>query len=674
MIRLRSRIAALLPERSPLRPADAMAGWLLLLPINAVAIVLMAPWPSGGLAARALHHAFDAGQLVAAGVASALAVVLWSQLRRIGLKARWPGWIAFGLAAAGLGWPILTEDLAGLAERLAERANPALLLPAAIVAVAAGIVGAGCFGRLLARPRWRWVGVGLAVAMGVLNHRLLRADYPGAHCYLAWAAAALAGNALAGVPWPLSGDTGTARRVTWGLWSVAAAWGGATTALPAPVSARLGLIGMSGAPLAPFIARLHAGDTVSPDRAKAFAAAGLSTFEQRWFESSHRWPVIASKPGLTYADPVVVLLTIDAVRADALDRFADRLPNLTRLRAESLDFTQARTPGSQTVYSVTSLFTGTYFSEQYWSKLNSGKDRYLWPCNDPTVRFPTLLTKAGVRTVTRSAARWMVNEWGVTRGFQDEGWTRSRQKYSLAPEVTDSLFWVMDHHPTGRMFVYTHYLDPHAPYDRGDRADGNGNSTLDAYVRELTYVDKEIGRWMAQLSKPPFAGRTLLVVSSDHGEAFGEHGTTEHATTLYEEQVRVPLLVWGPGVVPKQIDTPVTLLDVGPTVLDAFGQTTPTQMMGQSLLPFVLGRTAKLTRPIAAEGRLKQMLVLPDGVKLIRDQRAGTREIYDLKTDPTESRNLYGVDEAMTARMPALDAFFETHRIRRKGYQIPYRR
>src|SRR5690606_37613960 len=111
------------------------------------------------------------------------------------------------------------------------------------------------------------------------------------------------------------------------------------------------------------------------------------------------------------------------------------------------------------------------------------------------------------------------------------------------------------------------------------------------------------------LVQEDIADRTVMVVFSDHGEAFGEHGLQEHSRSLYEIMVRVPLIIHVPGVAPRAVDASVSLIDLGPTVLDLAGVATPGRMMGESLVPFLRGEAPVLTRPIVLEGRLKRALV-----------------------------------------------------------------
>jgi arylsulfatase A-like enzyme len=163
-------------------------------------------------------------------------------------------------------------------------------------------------------------------------------------------------------------------------------------------------------------------------------------------------------------------------------------------------------------------------------------------------------------------------------------------------------------------------------------------------------------------------------VAADHGEAFGEHGTIYHTKTLYEELLRVPLIVRGPGIAARRIDRHVTLMDLGPTLLDVFGVDTPPGFMGQSLVPLLQGRDAPLDRPVLAEGRLRRALYFGDHLKVIEDERRKLVEVYDLLADPGEMRNLFDADsQRVLPGLAALRAFFEAHAYAKPGYSPPYK-
>jgi len=162
-------------------------------------------------------------------------------------------------------------------------------------------------------------------------------------------------------------------------------------------------------------------------------------------------------------------------------------------------------------------------------------------------------------------------------------------------------------------------------------------------------------------------------VTSDHGEAFGEHGTFQHTKTIYEELVRVPLLVWGAGVRPQKVDEPVTLVDLNPTICDIFGVPWSEDITGETLVPILRGAKPNLSRPILAEGRLRRALYAGD-LKVIADLRRSTVEAYDLSVDPGELDNLFDRERARVAPLlGALDAFFDTRGYKKDGYEPPYK-
>lgn len=193
-------------------------------------------------------------------------------------------------------------------------------------------------------------------------------------------------------------------------------------------------------------------------------------------------------------------------------------------------------------------------------------------------------------------------------------------------------------------------------------------------------LDRAYLRWLGVaaglLAAADLAERTALIVSADHGEAFEEHGQRYHATSLYEEVLRVPLLIAVPGIPARTIDTPVTLVDVGPTILDLFGLSTPGTFMGESLVPLLRGETPALSRPIVADaGRRMQAMVFADGVKAIRDLHLDTVEVYDLQRDPEERHNRVGDDGfAYRPYLDTLQLFFEVHTLRRDGWKPPWRK
>ncbi|RMH44005.1 MAG: hypothetical protein D6689_03650 [Deltaproteobacteria bacterium] len=615
------------------------------------------PWPAFGARARWLHHLYDAGHVAAAALATGVAVAAW----RRAAPRRMRGWgaVAAAAAAGAVAMGTLADDLAGAARKLGGDAAYWGLMAAA----AAAIPLAAHAGRAAAARGLRAAAVALGCAAAFANHAVYPGAYPGLHLWLAWAAAALIGGALVGVPAPPVRPL--RRRAAVGLAAVAAL--AAVTVARWPRNAvALQLARSPGSVFAPFLARIH-----FRDRAPARAGAG------EWFADRATRPAVPPSPE-RLVDPrraIVILVTIDAVRSDVFDspRWRDHMPVLRGLRAEGVDFRVARSTGSQTVYTLATLFSGKHFSQLYWSRKGAGRTGELWPWADPTPRFPEIVQRAGIPTVTYASAWWLVGGMGVVRGFDVEPKIRSHVKtdfnFPLAEDVMAPALDRIDHHGDGPLFLYMHFMDPHWPYDRGGKRGG----PKDRWVAEIDVVDREIGRLVDELRRRGLWSRTVLIVTSDHGEAFGEHRTHQHATTLYEELLRVPLIVRAPGVAPRVVAEPVSTVDLGPTVLDLFGLPTPPHFMGQSLVPLIAGRDVRLTRPIAAEGRLKQALVTRDGIKAIRDLRHGTLEAYDLRADPRELRNIIDTPRGAAA-MDELRRFFDAHVYRADGYEVPYRK
>jgi arylsulfatase A-like enzyme len=298
--------------------------------------------------------------------------------------------------------------------------------------------------------------------------------------------------------------------------------------------------------------------------------------------------------------------------------------------------------------------------------------RFSYPAADDTPRFPALLRQAGVHTESFLGLRFLAADYGIARGFEVEHLLAVAGEHALASTVMTPLISTLQQSPLSEpTFFYAHLMEPHEPYDRGERSDG---SDWARYLSEIEAVDT----WIAQLwtvLQQRFAERAFLIVTSDHGEAFGEHGTRFHGKTLYEELLRVPLIMAGPGIAPQRRDERVSLIDLGPTVLHLFGVRPPELSMGSSLLPSLTGEPHALRRPLFAEGRLKRVYYAAGNLKVIEDDICKCIEVYDLDADPGELHPLPNIDSTRAARAIAeMRAFFAKRQLSRPGYRPPFRR
>lgn len=653
------------PE-SPRPRAIGLAGaqilaWALLAIVNAFAIALRLPMPPEGRGVRAFHHLYDAGHLLAIGLAAAAAVELAASIRARAPRLRHPIW-SYGAIAAiaiALGAPALDGDLTGAAASIFGQPRAAFGMAALTAAAGLAIAGFARLGRLLARPRLRLAGVALGLAGGITNHFVLENDYPGIHLFIACSSATLIGASLAGASWPFE----LSSRATSVLRAALASFAAWSLVVIPKNSVAVELLHLPGAALAPFLPRLRAAD-IAPwrDRGEPPSMGGPD-----------RPP---SEPPLVRRDAIVIFLVIDALRADVLagGKRGPLLPELDLLRRGSIEFTRARSPASGTIWAISSIFSGRYYSDLYWTVKPGGASAKPYPHEDSTLRFPEVLSRAGIATMSVSEMPDVTNDHGVVRGFTEQRNHVKREGVpasTLMSEVLKRLVAPGGAATPDPLFVYAHFLEPHAPYDRA----GKRGDAFERYLREIGIVDHELGRLRKTLLTSGLAGRVVLIVTADHGEAFGEHGTHHHAVSVYDELLRVPLFIQVPGVSPRQVDRDVTLMDIGPTVLDLMGQPTPGGFLGESLVPYLRGQDPVLARPIVAEtGRFQQAMVFPDGFKMIRDRRRGTFELYDLKKDPGELDNLFErADVDAGAYLDRLHAFFAAHTLRRPGYRIPYR-
>jgi hypothetical protein len=315
--------------------------------------------------------------------------------------------------------------------------------------------------------------------------------------------------------------------------------------------------------------------------------------------------MIADGPELPQlGDADIILITVDALRADR------PLP-----RIEGVHFTRAYAQAPSTAFSISSLLTGTPPDQISHS-----------PTLAQTLRARGWLTWAFYPAGLFFDGRRRLEPLARTRfGFE---WTDTRTLPAEA--LTDAVLERINHlEGEPRLFLWVHYFDAHEPY-RGGR-----------YDDAVAVVDREIARLLQglKLRRP-----VIVCLTADHGEELGDHGGAYHNSSVYDEQVRVPLVIAAPGISPREIRDPVELLDVAPLLASLAG-------VGPAR-PLPSGHDAHSqvdTRRMLVRGRWK----------LIHDLRRDYDELYDLEADPRERKNLFEQERASAAPLhAALDSWF----------------
>jgi arylsulfatase A-like enzyme len=167
-----------------------------------------------------------------------------------------------------------------------------------------------------------------------------------------------------------------------------------------------------------------------------------------------------------------------------------------------------------------------------------------------------------------------------------------------------------------------------------------GKSDRDKYDAEVTFVDKHIGKLLEFVATKSWAPRTIIIVTSDHGEAFGEHDMTRHGFEIWENLVRVPLFVVAPGAQPRRIDALRSDIDLGPTILDFFGLPPEASFEGKSIVKEIYGAPAEerdviVDLPMTSDNDRRRALV--HGTQKLLCFGSDTYcKLYDLAADPEE--------------------------------------
>jgi arylsulfatase A-like enzyme len=614
-----------------------------------VAAALNAVWiarlPAAPVRVRAAHHFYDAGELLFAGLLTSAAVEAY---RKWGARGRAIAYLHVTLVAVALGVWALAEDVSGMADRLTGvlPAKAASLLLCG--ALALSVPSAMAVGSVLAAPGRRWAGVIAAVGLLTLNANVLQNGYPAIHLFMTLMAVTLGAAALAGAALPIETPRWLGHSAR-----LALAVPAAIAVVSFPSSTVLAeLYRLDTAVLAPWVAEFHERDS---------AEAGSIPVELRyWFEKRvAKTQLPATTPALLPPNPIVILITIDALRGDVVrdDRFNEYSPFLHSLEQSGVYFSNTHSFSSGTRLSLGSLFTSRHYSQLPWLNRKTLRPRL----EKGTVpRLPELLSSGGVHTIQMISHSVLTAKTGIALGFNEEK-SFARPDDAVHPRASELLAAVAERLTRvddRSLFIYTHLMDPHAPYKYG----GVGKNQFESYLLEVRSVDRELATLVDVLDRLGLKQRTALLIASDHGEAFGEHGELAHDKSLHEVQVDVPLLASVPGASARRVDAPVSLLDVAPTVLDLFGLPIPGELMGASLAPYFRGDHLPSGRPIFMENRSAYALLFADGYKAIIEPTRKREALYHLPTDPGELENLVDLQPEKAARyLEFLRTYRETH-------------
>lgn len=388
------------------------------------------------------------------------------------------------------------------------------------------------------------------------------------------------------------------------------------------------------------------------------------------------------RPDPLASAPNIVLVTTDSLRADHVYGDAVETPAHDALSSRGQTYYQAFAQGPFTTFSMPSLFTSRYPSSLRYLEF-SDKTIGVYIEDEPTI--PGVLRERGYETAGFHSNPLLSNLFGFDSGFDafdarlplsglnvlpgrakilTDKLLRMVRKHPYLPAeklTTKGLNWLDERNGDAPFFLWLHYMDVHGPYQsksgwsyrnkyRGERlwrkavtrpaavTDEERERLKEWYREEIEYTDRCLGRLVNGLDDRGLLDETLVVATADHGEQFGEHGRYSHPHQVYEELIRVPLIVAGPGRADEDVDDIVELVDVGPTLSRAAGADVPESFVGDGLEP---GRRDEAVAISEAE-------LVPTYTGSVRTDRwkyirEGDDEmLFDLDSDPDELEDVSG--------------------------------
>jgi arylsulfatase A-like enzyme len=386
-------------------------------------------------------------------------------------------------------------------------------------------------------------------------------------------------------------------------------------------------------------------------------------------------------------DVNVVFILVDMLRADRLSSYGYARPTspvMDSLADHGVRFARVQAQSSWTKCSMASLWTGLF-------PQRTGVTRFDHAIPESALLPAEIFERAGYATAGIWRNGWIASNFGFGQGF--DIYVRPMQRSDAAnverkgraeakvpgtdEDITLSAIEFLRSNRNEKFFLYLHYMDVHQyVYDDEAAKLPFGTSISDVYDRAIRWTDFNIGALVAALDELDLSKRTIVVIASDHGEAFGEHGLEGHAQNIYQEVVQVPLVLSLPfrvdgGLVVEPL---VRNVDVWPTILDLVGLPALEDTDGVSLVPAMLaaarGESAEVPPSYAYLDTVWGQMDLPPSplVGIQRDRQRvlynhttpdESLQVFDLAKDPGEHRNLRKRPPPWTSELrPQLDASF----------------
>ena len=363
-----------------------------------------------------------------------------------------------------------------------------------------------------------------------------------------------------------------------------------------------------------------------------------------------------------------LVITIDTLRPDlgCLGYGRPVSPNIDKLAERAVVYERAYSISTYTGFCLTPMMASRYPTEM------PRNDRHEVKYFKENVLLAERLRAAGYHTAGAASHFLFAPELGWIDGFERfvhapvEGNARPGSGvdafHSSRIMANTAIRLLSDPQITsGPFFIWVHFLDPHKKYLEHPGFDF-GDDPRGLYDGEVAFTDFHVGRVLDTLAASPLRERTVVIITADHAEAFGEHGFYFHGREEWEEVVRIPFLVLAPGNVPRHIARRMSVVEFAPTVLELAGLPADPGARGQSLVPELYGgelpeRPILIDQPKNPYYPLRRSFI-DGGYKLITTPSMDSNLLFDLNKDPGETKDLADVEpDAFRHTREAYEAF-----------------
>nr|HEX4318823.1 sulfatase-like hydrolase/transferase [Kofleriaceae bacterium] len=355
----------------------------------------------------------------------------------------------------------------------------------------------------------------------------------------------------------------------------------------------------------------------------------------------------------------VLLITIDTTRADHLGAYGyarPTSPQIDRLAADGVVFDHGWAHAPSTRYSMPAILTGRlpldvhYDYSMNWPGLAPDADtiaKELKPLGFVTGAITNYDYFDEFRRMNMGIDEYDNEDKRLHTGVPGKGPEETHG--SSSKQQSDKAIAFVDRHAGQRWFLWVHYYDPHASYEPHAEVPSFGTSDVDLYDGEIRFTDLHIGRLLDELRAKGLYDKTVVVLTGDHGEGFGEHDITRHGYNLYAAQTKVPLIVRVPGLPARHSPTPAGHVDIMPTLVDLAGGEAKAEMMGDSLVPELAGpagdRARTIFQQLSYENQHEMRAAVDERCHVIYNVSPDTSwEAYRVDDDPGETADLTGDD------------------------------